>query len=244
MKTIKLAVICLFSGYLTANAQSPAAAGASSGTAQGAMSQEELQYQKMTIGEIIAKAKKETDRQAREKVGARFADRIPATKQDIDDLFSALEEGKDDNVEPLSQYAQITLIKTEDPALAPEFAKRIKKGTLRTRSTAIGLVGKLKYRPAVPQLISMVEDYGKKSLFQDNFEDALRTSAAIALGEIGDERAIPVLMKKLGKMDSFEQKALGKFGKRMLPQVLYLVRNSKNREERNRKKKYSDGEDE
>ncbi len=230
MKIIIIVLITLCFDFKTAMAQSPAAGQETKpAELQSASLPANPRYQQMPLRELVANIKSEKDNKTKAEMAAGIAKRVPANKQDVDDLFNAVEAGKDNNSDPLSRSAQMALANTVDPSLAPEFSKRVKKGSLYTRTTAIGMVAKFKYKPAVPKLIDMVEDYGKRSLLQDDYEDTVRISAALALGEIGDERAIPALIKKLGKMDSYEAKALGQFGKKALPQLLEVARNSKDK---------------
>ena len=86
------------------------------------------------------------------------------------------------------------------------------------------MVANLKYKPSVPALIGVVEGYGKT---KDMYEEYLQVGAVAALGEIGDERAIPVLIKQLGKMKGEEEQALAKFGGKALPTLLKVMRNTK-----------------
>ena len=113
-------------------------------------------------------------------------------------------------------------------SLAPEFAKRINRGNFYVKGSAIGMVANLKYKPAVPGLIDVVEGYGKT---KDVCEEYLQVGAVAALGEIGDERAIPILIKQLGKMKGEEEQALAKFGGKVLPTLLKVMRNTKAPEE-------------
>jgi len=86
----------------------------------------------------------------------------------------------------------------------------------------------MRYTPAVPALIKLVADYNGKALRTFNNDSAaLALYAVIALGEIGDERAIPVLVSKMelwGESDF--SGALAKFGPKVLPQMLAMIRES------------------
>ena len=230
MKNIVAAVISVFLIPCAVLGQSPVSGlSASTDTLRGSVDSKDSSYQHFAIKDLIPKAMSEKDSKQKREILSEIIRKTPANKRDIDELFAVMEAIKDNPADPLVQAAQSALMNTQDSGLAPDVFKRIKKGSLSSRSTAIGMVAKLKYKAAVPELIEMVEDYSKKSLTRGT-EDALGVSAALALGEIGDDRAIPVLIKKLGKMDGYEAKALSKWGKRALPQILEVARDSKDKD--------------
>ncbi|MDQ7774179.1 MAG: HEAT repeat domain-containing protein [Elusimicrobiales bacterium] len=230
MKNIVASVVSVLLIPCTVFGQSPVSAlSTSTDTLRGSVESKDSMYQYFAIRDLIPKAMSEKDGKQKREILSEITRKTPNTKQDIDELFAVMETTEDNPTDPLIQAAQSALMNTQDSGLAPYAFKRIKKGSLSSRSTAIGMVAKLKYKAAVPELLGLVEDYGKKSLMHGD-DDALGISAALALGEIGDDRAIPVLIKKLGKMDGYEAKALSKWGERVLSRLLAIARDSKDKE--------------
>ncbi len=60
----------------------------------------------------------------------------------------------------------------------------------------------------------------------------LKLDAVAALAETGDERGIPVLLSKLGKLNSQEAQYIAKYGKKVLPQLVEIIKTSKDEQER------------
>ncbi len=170
--------------------------------------------------------------QDKAKFATAIARKTPTSKQDVNSLLDYIEsKGKPEEEDILRDSARNTLSRINNPAYGPEFAKRIKTGKFRTRLISIEMSAKLKAADAVPDLLNMVKGYSKLKEKIEGNETQLRFAAATALGEIGDERGIPVLLEQLGKMGGYESKALSQFGAKAMPQLLARVR-SKNGEDK------------
>ena len=147
----------------------------------------------------------------------------PASAEEVEELLKLV----DDEDEFVKKGATKAFRDVKDPLLAPVFRKRIKKGKLTERAISIELLGKMKDKESVPDLIDMVKEFDGK----DIEKGTIGLSSAYALGEIGDERGIPVLLSKLGKMNAQEAQIIAKFGKKALPQLVEIIKTSKNKEE-------------
>lgn len=225
MKNIIAASLTLFIVSGGAIAQS-VALGQGKGDDHLSDSQADSQYAQMTILQLVSKAKTTKDSKQSEMVALELNKRTPSSKQEISALFELLGEY---DPEKGGVDVRQALYNVKAPELAPEFAKRINGGSFYSRGSAIGMVANLKYKPAVPKLIDLVKHYGK---IKDFDEGNLQVGAAAALGEIGDERGIPVLIEQFGKMDGEAEQALSKFGVKILPQMLDMLRKSTNDVER------------
>lgn len=191
------------------------------GTASTGWVADDSNTEKVSV--LIHRVKTTNDRKEKVRLREELGKRTPANREEIDELFSM----SDDH----DEYVRAGVIKAfesvQDPALAPEFRKRIKKGQYYERAIAIKRTGALKDKEAVPDLIDLVSGYNDLTVKVEGKAAGLRISAAEALGEIGDERAIPVLLKKLGKMNQTDAHALSKFGKKALPQLTEIYKNTR-----------------
>lgn len=212
-------------------------------TASSAASTEAAELAAMPLAKLLKEARKTNDKKEQEKLAGAIAARKPVNTKEAELLFDALDgsagPGEKDAVRDAVSRA---LGNVTDMALVPVFIKQIKHGDFLSCGIAIDMVVKLKAKEAVPALIDLVSGrelvhpavtavLSEKLAMRQAFTEGLRMQAAEALGNLGDERAIPVLIKKLGKMEGEESKALAKFGIKVLPQLLEIQRDSKNEKE-------------
>lgn len=205
----------------------------------------------LPMNKLAKKARRAKEGQAEHKyLMEELKNRVPRTKDEVNAIFDQLDDAPmtlkaDREIEDFRTAAQLSLQQTDDPALLPLFVKRIKHGSLGSRYVAMDVVAKFKAKDAVPDLIDLVDGYEKSehkisSLISSDLaayryaQDALKEHAAEALGDIGDERAIPVLLKNLKQLGIVGDKALAKFGLRVAPQLLAIVEDSKQDDRRRR----------
>ena len=151
----------------------------------------------------------------------------PRNSDELDKLLNLTEGEKRDDVQKVILGAVEGL---KDPALAPTFYKHFKKGNLKVKIAAIQMFAAFKYRDAVPDLIKLVDAYDfDKGDKGKNAEIALYSY--LALGEIGDARAAPVVLKGIGKMNGNEDEVIAKFCNYLVPELLSIIRKSKNQDE-------------
>jgi len=212
----------------------------STNTAVAANSAVSAELAAMPLAKLLKEARKTSDKTEQAKFAAAIAARKPVNTKEAELLFDALDAsaGPEERDSVRGAVAG-TLGNVTDMALVPVFIKQIKHGDFLSCGIAIDMVVKLKAKEAVPALIDLVSGkelvhpavtavLSEKLAMRQAFTEGLRMQAAEALGDLGDERAIPVLIKKLGKMEGEESKALAKFGIKVLPQLLEIQRDSKN----------------
>jgi HEAT repeat protein len=185
---------------------------------------------------IVERARKSKEHWEQERLFERIKRRIPKTEKDVNSTLDMVEEAKDEKV----QQALIESFRdVKDPRLGKVFHKHLKKGNAKVKGIAVQKIGELKYREAVPELIDIVKNHKEKKIFKrlgiktDRDEFMLGIAAADVLADLGDERAIPVLLSKLGKMDHYEPCIIAKFGRNVFPQLLEICMNSKDEDESN-----------
>jgi len=215
-----------------------------SASSKTVISPEQLAIGALPMDKLAKRARRAKEGQAEhEYLMLELKNRVPRTKEEVNAIFDQLDDAPmtlkaDREIERFRTAAQLSLQKTEDPALLPLFVKRIKHGSLASRYVAMDVVAKFKAKDAVPDLIDMVDGYEKSehkisSVISSDLaaykyaQDAVKEHAAETLGDIGDERAIPVLMKNLKQLDIAGYKALAKFGLKIAPQLLAIVEDPK-----------------
>ncbi|MBU2575352.1 MAG: HEAT repeat domain-containing protein [Elusimicrobia bacterium] len=214
--------------------------GASTAAAPGQVSMskspsEDPQYQGLGISDLIREAKKQKTWENQERVSRSLSKRVPSNTAEVTEMFEFLDTlsdpGKDDM---LRAGIKGSIRKIKDTVFAPFFAKRMKHGSVDARREAIAKIAEFKYKAAVPDLINMVNVLGDESAMSKMPRDEvyLGFNAFDALGDIGDDRAIPVVMKKLGKLNGHENHLIGKFGLKVLPQLIEITKTSKDRREK------------
>ncbi|MBI4801836.1 MAG: HEAT repeat domain-containing protein [Elusimicrobia bacterium] len=196
---------------------------------------EDDQYQAMGISEIIRAAKAEKARDTKERLAASLAKKTPSNTIEIGEMLDLLDTNKDmEGDVALRGAVKGAMRKIKDPSFAPVFAKKVKRGGVESRRVAIQKVAEFKYKEAVPDLIDMVKGLDDESAIRKMpFDEAyLMLDAFNALGDIGDERAIPIVWKKLGKLNGRDPEVIGKFGQKVLPQLIDATKVSKDDDEK------------
>lgn len=219
MKTTKLfmtfAVFIGAAAYACAESASTAAAPASSLGASNT---------RKPLKALVSDVKASADPKERVKRRMQLTEYTPQNAADIQELLDVAEsEGKGSD---LQRDVLLALKHVKDPSQAPIFIQRMKKkGDPFVRTAAINKLADMKVKDAVPDLMKLVDDftYEKRKLTD---ESNVPFAAFYALGEINDERAIPTVLKKLGKMDSQDAQVIAKFGKKVAPQLLDIIRTS------------------
>jgi HEAT repeat protein len=230
MKTVKL--IFTVATLVGAVAYACALEGASTPAA----SSMDLRFSSMTVHEIVSSLRTGPDSKDKRKVAGYLAIKNPKSKDEVKELFNFIAETdkENDGANSLSRFAVDALVKVTDVSLIPEFSKRLKKGSLNERRAAILVAAKFKLKDAVPDLIDIAgEDVDNIAKSNSEFNKAyLQLTAYSALGIIGDGRAIPVMLKKLGKMEGHEIQVIAKFGNMVAPQLIEIAQNSKDKQEK------------
>jgi HEAT repeat protein len=111
--------------------------------------------------------------------------------------------------------------------MGPLFIAELENKHPMISAVAAGMCGKLKLNDSVPSLINIIKRYGQVDGFADSPAERAAVTAVVALGEIGDQRGIPILLEKLGYMNSYEVRALAKFGYQVIPQLFDKIINEK-----------------
>ncbi len=120
-----------------------------------------------------------------------------------------------------------TVSNVDNRRLAGLFAAELENKHPMVVAVAAGMCGKLKINNCVPGLIGIIKRYGRIDGFADTSAERATVTAVLALGEIGDPEAIPVLLDNLGNMSGYEIKALVKFGNKAVPQLFDKIINGK-----------------
>ena len=126
-------------------------------------------------------------------------------------------------------------IKEEAKHLETEFIKLLDDSDRDIRTASIINLGKLKTKEAAPKLREIVKSFSKikymqyKSMQVLNMRKAFKIilepgAAAMALGEMKDEEAIPILVEKFDELEGFGAVGLSKIGKKALPAILELAK--------------------
>lgn len=196
---------------------------------------EDAQYKVMGVSALIREAKADKARDKQERIAASLVKKTPANAVEITEMFEFLDTltdlGKDDVIRGAVKGA---IRKATDPSFAPFFAKQIKRNGVESRRMAIQKVADFKYKDAVPDLISMAKGLDDESSIRKMPRDEayLMLNAFDALGDIGDERAVAFLLKKLGKMNGHENHVIGKLGLKVLPRLIEITKTSKDDREK------------
>jgi len=183
----------------------------------------------MPLKELVDKIKATTDPREKHKLKMQLWGRTPRNVKELNELLDIAEAEKENDIQRdiLKALGDI-----KDISFGPVFRARIKKGSIEVRAAAIRKITQLKYRDAVPDLIKLAKDFDYVKE-QHKKESVVPFYAFLALGEIGDERAIPTVMGKLGKMGGQDAEVVAKFGKKVVPQLLKILRTSKDEQESN-----------
>lgn len=150
----------------------------------------------------------------------------PQNTTEVEDLLDVAE--MEERGGDIQRDVLMSLKNLKDQTVGPVFYKRMKKksGDPYVRAVAIGRLAGLKYKEAVPDMIKLVEDFDYER-DKEKETSLVYMAAFFALGEMGDDRAIPAMLQKLGKMESNDAQVIARFGKKVAPQLLEIVRDSK-----------------
>jgi len=191
-------------------------------------------YSSLPLNEVIALAKKENPREVKEHLAQSISKKTPANSAEVVgtlDFLDALKGKEGDDL--LQGAAKESIRKINDAGLAPVFAARIKQGGYESRQLAIQKVAEFKYKKAIPDLIDMAKGLTEESARGMKPQEAyLKLEAFNALGEIGDESAIPAAFEKLGKLNGRDSAVIAKFGVKVLPRLIETAKISKNEREK------------
>jgi len=195
---------------------------------------EDPQYRAMRLNEIIGVAKKENARDKITKIAQSLSKKTPMNSAEVSDALDFLDTLKDKEGDDLLKGAAKEAVRNvKDSGLAPVFAARIKQGGYESRQVAIQKVAEFKYKKAVPDLIDMSKGLTEESAHGMKAQEAyLKLSAFNALGDIGDESAIPAVLEKLGKLNGRDSEVIGKFGLKVLPRLIEVTKTTKNEREK------------
>jgi len=150
----------------------------------------------------------------------------PANPREIQALMDLIGASQGD----IQQKAIDCMAKINDPKLGLLFIPYINHKNPMIQATAAGICGKLKVRGSVPLLMEIVRRAAPVEGFADTPAERAAVTAVVALGEIGNDRSIPALTDRLGRMGGYETNALAKFGHRAVPQLFKLAAEGKDKE--------------
>lgn len=202
-----------------------------SGYMQDTTSSKAAPQSRKSLRTLVGDAKASTDPKERVRVRMQISAYNPQNVSEVKDLLDvaeAEEKGGDIQKDVLGALNHVN-----DPTMGPVFYERMKKKSSDpyVRAVSIGKLGGLKYKEAVPDMIKLVDDFDyEKGRLKD--ESVVPLAAFFALGQIGDERAIPAVMRKLGKMGSQDSQVIAKFGNKVLPQLMEKAKTSKDKQEK------------
>lgn len=132
----------------------------------------------------------------------------PTTKSEVSRLFELIGKTKGANQQKfINAISNIT-----DPSFAPIFIRELENEHPMRVAAACVMSGRLDIKEAVPGLINVIERYGAIEGDADTGPEQALATAALALGEIRDERGLKVLDEYLGKLGGYGSQALARFG--------------------------------
>lgn len=180
---------------------------------------------------LVSDNKAAKDPKERLKVRMELLQYTPQNTAEVEDLLDVAETEKRGG--DIQRDILMSLKNLKDPTVAPVFYKRMKKkgGDPYVRAIAINHLAALKYKDAVPDLIRVVDDFNYER-GKEKEEDHVAMAAFHALGAMRDDRAIPAVMRKLGKVGTYDARVISQFGVKVLPQLLDKAKNSKDKQER------------
>jgi len=227
MKTIKIFLaVAIFTGaaaYASAveGAGTPAAPGDSKAASQP----------RKSLRTLVSDAKAVKDPKERLKIQMQILEYAPQNAVEVEDLLDvaeAQERGGDIQRDVLRSLQNL-----KDPTVGPVFYARMKKksGDPYVRAIAIGELAGLKYKEAVPDMVKLLDDFNYE---RDKEKEDVHVGMAafFALGGMDDDRAIPAVMRKLGKMGEYGPQVISRFGVKVLPQLLDKAKNSRDEQEK------------
>lgn len=166
----------------------------------------------------------------RKDLTAQLASLRPRTEADVDAMIRMMTDDK------LVGVAESVLnrLTYEDRHWAPVFIKAMESRRVRTLLMAIGILGRFRSQESVPTLRAIAEGSSLRGI-PERGRDTLAGKALISLGEIGDETAIPIMMRRLKYADPLREMAgigLQRLGKKAVAPLLSCARESNDTETR------------
>ncbi len=107
-----------------------------------------------------------------------------------------------------------------DPKLGPIFLKELKHPHPMVQAVAAGMCGKLKLVEAEEGLIQLIRQSPPIVEFPDTDQERAAVTAVLALGELGQDSSLDILLSLLGTMKGYDVQALRKFGVKPLAALL------------------------
>jgi HEAT repeat protein len=187
-----------------------------------------------SILEIAAEIMRTKGAEQRLKLLKELAKLKPETAEDIRAIVEVIHASGNEAEKEIA-LAALRNINETDKHLEQEFIRLLDDPDREVRTLAIVNLGKLKAVEAAPRLREIVKSFGKvdylkfKTMRAVNMEEAYRMifepgAAAVALGEMKDEEAIPILVEKFEELEGYAAEGLSKMGKKGLPYLLELAR--------------------
>jgi len=198
MKTVKIfGVMALMIGAATYTC---AIEGASTATAPGQNMAMPTKVDNLSLDALVLKVKTTKDIQGnRQYIDALYRFK-PKSEKDISTLVDLAVADTGKSAVGEGAIHAVENVDFDNKALAPVFVKLLGHQTPRVKLAAITVVARTKDKNAVPNLIKRLDD-----------SEYISNRAGLALAEIGDESAIPELLKHIGKPGGHAV-ALAKFG--------------------------------
>ena len=177
---------------------------------------EEKEKMSKSIKALAQEIKEVKNPEERRKLISQMAKGVPKAEEEINILLDIMKSKE----EELSISAEKALNNTKDKTFSPLFIEALDDRSPRVQRLAIRVLAIMKEKKAVPKLI---RHFKKQPKNRDEYE--VKITAAFALGEIGDERAIePLLQEPLNLEWGFHPVA--KIG---APVVSHLIRAAKDK---------------
>ena len=186
------------------------------------------------IIQLSAEIQSVKDEQQKKEITAELVRLKPQTTKDVETLVSIAETTTD----VMTQRAALRTLENTDKtsnSLAGAYFRALNSKNREVRIVSIQNLGKLKAKAAAPKLRDIVKDFGKmralafktakKISMRKTYEaSAEYCNAAIALGDLKDEEAIPLLVEKLYDLEDCAGSGLSGIGQKAIPSLLNLAR--------------------
>ncbi len=140
----------------------------------------------------------------------------PGSREEIDSLLELIQKQEG----PVREKLINSISRINDPKLGPIFLKELKHPHPMVRAVAAGMCGKLKLVEAEKSLIQLIRQSPPIVEFPDTDEERAAVTAVLALGELGQDSSLDLLLSLLGTMKGYEVQALRKFGVKPLAGLL------------------------
>ncbi|MFH1147275.1 MAG: HEAT repeat domain-containing protein [Pseudomonadota bacterium] len=191
-----------------------------------------------SVKQLSAEFRKTSDKVQRRKLLDEIRERVqrPEHPKDVEDLINAVDSARDEGEKRAIIYVlKEVRVKEEDRQFEPLFIKALDDPDVDIRIMAMGNLGTLKSKAAVPKLRKIVKSYGGLPSKAVKLIDRERAKkewmeaglAAMTLGEMKDEGSIPLLAEKLYDLGDAGPDALASMGKKAIPCILDLAKKEK-----------------